>query len=126
MIERNLNIIITKISQALKDFETSKKQAMVARNKHKEAKDEYTKKISELEPKIANIEKELKTLESSLDKSLFQKYKSVKNDGIFPVYTRLKDDACGYCRMEIPKNKLDTLKTADSCICEHCRRIIFK
>lgn len=126
MIERNLNIIITKISKALKDFETSKKQAMVARNKHKEVKDEYTKKISEIEPKIAKLEKDLKAMESTLDNALFSKYKAIKNDGIFPVYTRLKDDACGYCRMEIPKNKLDSLKNADSTICEHCRRVIIK
>ena len=65
-------------------------------------------------------------MESTLDNALFSKYKAIKNDGIFPVYTRLKDDACGYCRMEIPKNKLDSLKNADSTICEHCRRVIIK
>ena len=79
MIERNLNICINNISKSLRDFENNKKTAMVARGKHKEAKDEYTRKLNIIEPKIENLTKELKSLESSLDKGLFAKYKTYKN-----------------------------------------------
>ncbi|MBE5735092.1 MAG: hypothetical protein E7361_01425 [Clostridiales bacterium] len=126
MIERNLNIVITKISTALKEFENNKKTAVLARNKHKEAKDSYTNKIEAIEPKIAKLAGELKKLEGSLDPAIFNKYKTMKNDGIFPVFAKLQNDACGYCRMEIPKSKLDNLKGDSTITCEHCRRIIFR
>ncbi len=126
MIERNLNIVITKISTALKEFENNKKTAILARNKHKEAKDSYTQKIEEIEPKIAKLSSDLKKLEGSIDSTIFNKYKTIKNDGIFPVFVKLQNDACGYCRMEIPKSKLDNLKGDNSIICEHCRRIIMR
>ena len=126
MIERNLNICINNISKALRDFENNKKTAIVARNKHKEAKDEYTRKIKLLEPKIEKINQELKALEGSVNKELFAKYKTYKIDGIFPVFTQLQNDACGYCRMEIAKNKLDNLKNDNFIICEHCRKIIYR
>ena len=126
MIERNLNIVINNISKALRDFENNKKTAIMARNKHKEAKDEYSKKIAQVEPKINKLKDELKALEPSIDSKIFAKYNTCKNDGIFPVFTTLQNDACGYCRMEIPKNKLDNLKNDDYIVCEHCRRIIYK
>ncbi len=126
MIERNLNICINNISKALRDFENNKKTAIVARTKHKEAKDEYTRKLNLLEPKIEKINQELKELEGSLNKELFAKYKAYKVDGIFPVFAKLQNDACGYCRMEIAKNKLDNLKNDNFIICEHCRKIIYR
>ena len=126
MIERNLNIVINKISQALRDFENNKKTAIMARNKHKEAKDSYTKKIEALEPKIQKLIQVLKELEPGLNHEIFTKYNSYKNDGIFPVFVNLNGDACGYCRMEIPKNKLDNLKKDSYIICEHCRRVVYK
>ncbi len=125
MIERNLNIVITKISTALKEFENNKKTAVIAKNKYKDAKEEYSKKVKELEPVIAKKMQDLKSLESKQDPELFAKYKAYKNDGIFPVYTQLQNGACGYCRMELPKNKLDSLKNSNYIVCEHCRRIIF-
>ncbi len=126
MIERNLNIIINKIGRALKDFETNKNQAVMARNKHKEAKDQYSAKVAQIEPKIAKLQEELKAKEKELDQTLFAKYKTMKNDGIFPVFAKLTNDACGYCRIEVPKNKLDNLKGNNTIICEHCRRIIYR
>ncbi len=126
MIERNLNHVITKISNSLKEFENNKKTAVIARNKHKEAKDSYLKKIDAIEPSIQKLAADLKKLESSIKPEIFAKYKAMKNDGIFPVYVRLQNDACGYCRMEIPKNKLDNLKGDNTITCEHCRRIIFR
>lgn len=126
MIERNLNIVINKISQALRDFENNKKTAIMARNKHKEAKDSYTKKLEALEPKIQKLIQTLKELQPSLNSEIFNKYNSYKNDGIFPVFVALQGDACGYCRMEIPKNKLDNLKKDSFIICEHCRRVVYK
>ena len=125
MIEHSLNVVITKISNALKDFENNKKTALIARNKHKEAKEEYNNKIKSLEPKIAKYLQDLKALEPKQNPELFAKYKAYKNDGIFPVFVPLQNGACGYCRMELPKNKLDQLKKDNYIICEHCRRIIF-
>ena len=129
MVERNINIIITKIREILKQFEQTKNSALKARAKHKEAKDNYNNKIAEIEPKIDMIKKQMKDLEKSINHEIFEKYKSVKADGIFPVYVNAKENGvnmfkCGGCGMEIPKGKVDSLKNNGYIVCEQCRRII--
>lgn len=130
MVERNINIIITKIRDLLKNFEQTKNAALKARAKHKEAKDNYNNKIVELDPKIDEIKNQMKSLEKSIDKQMFEKYKTLKADGIFPVYVPAKDSGanlfkCGGCGMEIPRGKVDDLKNKGYINCEQCRRVIF-
>lgn len=129
MVERNINIIITKIRDLLKQFEQAKSSALKARTKHKEAKDNYNNKIAEIEPKIEAIKKQMKELEKGINRELFERYKSVKADGIFPVYVNVRDGGanifkCGGCGMEIPKGKVDLLKSNGYIVCEQCRRVI--
>ena len=129
MVERNINIIITKIRELLKQFEQTKNSALKARAKHKEAKDKYNNKLDEIEPKINEIKKQMKELESLIDRQTFEKYKMIKADGIFPVFVSSKENGpnmfkCGGCGMEIPRGKVDDLKNKGYIVCEQCRRII--
>ncbi len=126
MIERNLNGVINNISRALRDFEANKKNAVVARTKHKEAKDAYTAKVAKLEPTIAKLTADLHAMERDIKPETLAKYRAIKNDGVFPVYTTIQDGSCGYCRMELPKSKIDLLKNTDTIVCDHCHRIILK
>ncbi len=128
MVERNINIIITKIRDLLKGFEQTKNNAIKARAKHKEAKENYSNKVSEIEPKIEELKKQQKILEKSINPDVFEKYKVIKNDGIFPVFVKVKmigtSILCGGCGMEVPKGKADVLKNNKYIQCEQCRRII--
>ena len=127
MIERNLNIILGKAKECLKEFETTKNNVIKARSKHKASKENYEKLIAETEPKINEIKAQMKALEKDINPALLEKYKTMKNDNIFPVYVPLLDGkACYGCRMEVASSKLNKLSNEQFITCEHCGRLIFK
>ena len=127
MIERNLNILIGKAKDLLKEFEVTKNNVIKARSKHKVSKENYEKLIADNEPKIAEIRAQMKSLEKEIDSALLEKYKAMKNDNIFPVYVPLLEGkACHGCRMEVASSKLNKLSTEQFITCEHCGRLIFK
>jgi len=127
MIERNLNIVLGKAKECLKEFETTKNNVIKARSKHKASKENYEKLLSETEPKINEIKTQMKLLEKDINPALLEKYKTMKNDNIFPVYVPLLDGkACYGCRMEVASSKLNKLSSEPFITCEHCGRLIFK
>ncbi|MBQ9795640.1 MAG: hypothetical protein IJW36_01585 [Clostridia bacterium] len=88
-------------------------------------KAQIEKKKQEVAPKIAEIEKKIKELEPSVqDKEKYNKYLSMKEKGIFPVFVNLEDVFCGGCKVELSLNFIEKLKTQKMLSCEHCGRII--
>lgn len=82
-------------------------------------------KKQEVAPKIAELEKKIKELEPNVvDKEKYEKYKEMKANGIFPVYVSLEENFCGGCKVELPLNFIEKLKTKKMLPCEHCGRII--
>ena len=82
-------------------------------------------KKQEVAPKIAEVEKKIKELESSVkDQDKYEKYKQMKEKGIFPVYVNLEENFCGGCKVELPLNFVERLKEKSMLPCEHCGRII--
>lgn len=127
MLERNLNIFINKAKQLLKDFEVTKNNVIKARGKFKTSKENYEKSVSAVEPKIEELKSQLKALEKTCNPALLEKYKTMKNDHIFPVFVPLLDGKnCAGCRMEMASSKLNKLSTEPYIVCEHCGRLIFK
>ena len=113
MLERKLNIIVTKTQEILKQFGSAKNNVIRAKQKHKECKAKYDAKIAELNPKVAKLRQEQKKLESTIDAPLLTKYKNVLHDNIFPVFVPVKENMCGGCRMQLPSGKIDKLKKED-------------
>jgi len=124
LMERNINIIITKIKNSLKEFETTKNTIIKAKQKYNEYKDKYEQSLKSLEPKIKEIEDKMKALESEIEADVLSKYKTAKADKIFPVYVNFDNGHCSGCRVEIPTNKINKLKTDGKIICEQCHRVI--
>lgn len=125
LLERNINIIINKIKQSLKDFEVTKNNMIKARGKYNELKLAYEKSMKNIEPKIKEIEDKMKALEGEIDSTILAKYKTMKNDKIFPVYVSFDNGHCSGCRVEIPTAKANKLKNDGTIICEQCHRIIY-
>ena len=125
MIERNLNIVITKAKELLKEFENTKNNVLKARAKHKESKDKYEQKLNEINPKIEALKKQKASMEKDIQPKFLEKYKAVRNDNIFPVFVPLNGNTCMGCRMELPSSKLNKLSTEQYIICEHCGRVIY-
>ena len=82
-------------------------------------------KKQEVAPKIAELERKIKELEPKVeDMEKYAKYKEMKANGIFPVYVPLEENFCGGCKVELPLNFIEKLKTKKMLPCEHCGRII--
>ena len=82
-------------------------------------------KRQEIAPKIEELNNQIKALEPKVeDKERYAKYKTMKENGIFPVFVPLEGDFCGGCKVELPLNFIEKLKVAKMLPCEHCNRII--
>lgn len=125
LLERNINIMINKIKKSLHDFEVTKNNMIKARGKYTEFKNSYEKSVKSLEPKIKEIEDKMKALEGEIDSNILNKYKTMKNDKIFPVYVTFDNGHCSGCRVEIPTAKANKLKNDGTIVCEQCHRIIY-
>jgi len=127
MIERNLNIVLSKAKEILKEFEITKNNVMKARAKHNSSKENYEKLLKDVEPKLNEIRAQMKAMEPKVTPTLLEKYKTMKNDNIFPVFVPLLDNkSCFGCRMEVASSKLNKLTSEQFITCEHCGRLIYK
>ena len=124
-LERNLNIIINKIKSSLKEFEVTKNNIIKARQKYNEFKSKYEQGVKDITPRIKEIEDKMKDLEKDLDVELFNRYKTIKGDKIFPVFVSFDNGHCSGCRVEIPTSKVNKLKSDGTIVCEQCHRIIY-
>lgn len=126
---------LAKLEQKMRDLNDKASRLVseyaVTRNEHKTLKAKQDKVKLIIDEKQANIlpelEKklaEIKKLEATVDKALYEKYKSVKKDNIFPVFVKLRDNKCGACQMAQSLNFIQKLKQAGMLPCEECRRII--
>lgn len=110
--------IVRKSAELSKKLTEAKMRSTVIKAKIEE-------KRQEVAPKIAEIEKQIKSLEPNVkDAQKYEKYKSIKANGIFPVYVPLEGEFCGGCKVELSLNFIEKLKTNKMLQCEHCNRII--
>ncbi len=123
--EKKLLAIAEQVNSTLNDFETTKKRYAGARNKYNEQKTMFEKEEAMVKPKLEEISKELSKLEKELDPKVLAKYKSLRQDRIFPVLVPYSDNCCGGCRMELSYAAQSKLKAQGYLECEHCRRIIY-
>lgn len=75
-------------------------------------------------PQITEIEEKIKKLEPGANKELYAKYRTLRNDNIFPVFVHLNGNRCGACQMEQSLNFIQKLKQNGMLNCEECRRVI--
>lgn len=125
LLERNINIIMTKIKESLKNFDITKKNIIKAKEKYNDCKEKCDKEAEVIAPKIQELEKKMKALEKDIPADLFAKYNSIKGDKIFPVFVALNDGHCSGCRVELPTAKVNKVKADGSIVCEQCHRIIY-
>ncbi len=125
MLERNINSVLLKIKESLKNFEIIKKNMDTAKAKYNECKELCDKQEEQIKPKITDLQNKKKAMEKELNAELFAKYKELKADLGVPVFVPVDNGHCGKCRVELPTAKLNKLKADGSIVCGECHRIIF-
>lgn len=120
-----LTILEVKMKKLLDEFENCKKQVISSKKIHDENKVLLDKLKAEIEPEVEVARQKLLKQEKNVKPELFQKYRNLKREGIFPVIVKLQDGkSCGYCRVEQSMQKKEKLKENGYTECEQCHRII--
>lgn len=124
-LENRLRANLEKSKTVLQEFDNNKKRNAIARQKHADSKASFEEYYKSKEPKLNEIKQKMQEMQKSLDSSELAKYRTLRQDNIFPVYVPLVNGSrCGGCRMELPSNNLEKLKKYKKLECENCRRII--
>lgn len=125
-LDNRLKAQSEKIKNVLQDYDNNKKSANVARQKHSESKQAFDEYFKEKEPKLNAIKEKMLRMQNELNSSELTKYKSLRQDNIFPVYVPLVNNSrCGGCRIELPSNNIEKINKLGKLECEQCRRIIY-
>lgn len=124
-LDRNINIIITKIKESLKDFDNAKQNIIKAKQKYNIYKSKYEQDIKATMPRIKEIEQKMAEMEKTIKPELLEKYRTLKSENVqLPVIVPMVGGHCSGCRVGIPMAKVNKLKSEKSIVCE-CHRIIY-
>lgn len=107
-----------------KSYQTLRKNHAEMRLQMEQYGEKYNTIKQENSKKILSLEGELQNLENNLSKAELEKYKSKREEKIFPVICTVIDNRCSCCRMQL---SLDTLNKLEQGVeCESCGRILYK
>ena len=122
---RRIEEIVRKAEEVVRKSADLSNKLTEAKKRSAVIKAKIEQKRQEVAPKIAEVEKKIKELEPNVqDKEKYAKYQEMKEKGIFPVFVNLEENFCGGCKVELPLNFIEKLKTHKMLPCEHCSRII--
>lgn len=122
---RKVEDIVRRSEEIVRKSEDLTRKLTEAKIRANTLKAKIEEKRQEIQPKIAEIRKKIAELEPQVeDKEKYEKYKTLKANGIFPVYVALRGNYCGGCGVELPLNFIEKLKTHKMLPCESCGKII--
>lgn len=124
IIEQRMRELTEKSAKLLNDYNVAMNQLKNTKQKVDALKDMIAKMQEEINPQISDIDKKIKALEPEVDKDIYEIYKKMREDNIFPVFVGLNGNRCGGCQMELPLSLLEKLKANGKLKCEECHRII--
>ena len=124
IIEQRMRELTEKSTKLLNDYNVAMNQLKNTKQKVDALKEMIAKMQEEINPQISDIDKKIKALEPEVDKDIYEIYKKMREDNIFPVFVGLNGNRCGGCQMELPLSLLEKLKANGKLKCEECHRII--
>lgn len=124
MLEQRMRELTDKGARLLNDYNTAMNKLKDTKSKCDALKDMLAKKKELATPEIEKLQQQIKQLEKDVDGKMYDKYKSMRNDNIFPIFVKLTSNRCGGCQMEQSLNFIQKLKQNGMASCEECRRII--
>ncbi len=124
-LEKRMLSYEKKAKSLLQEFDSIKKKMAVAKSRHQESKGKFDEYYKSRQPEILELKQKIENLEKTLDENFVNKYKTLKQDGIFPVLVPLVDKRCGGCRMELSSIALEKVDENGRLECPSCRRLIY-
>ena len=125
---KTLSATAAKIEEEIKgvivEFAQIKKKTAAAQAQYKENAPKYADLKNSLKEKQESVKKELDGLRKNVDPALMERYLK-KRAGFYPVIYEVKNNACGFCSMQLSMSEAGKLKNGDIIECEHCGRLLF-
>lgn len=123
-LEQKMRELNDKASRLVNEFNMAMAEFRELKFKQDKMKKIVDDKKATVLPEIADKQAEIKKLEAGVDKAMYEKYKTLRDDNIFPVFVHLRGNRCGGCQMEQSLNFIQKLKQKGMLPCEECRCII--
>ncbi|MCH5351740.1 MAG: hypothetical protein J1F39_07220 [Clostridiales bacterium] len=108
------------------------KTGNVAKQKYNDSKAKHGELVASKADEVKRLQTELAKMESLLDKTLFEEYKKLSDDSVFPPVVPAHGDekkgaySCGGCGIGLSQQANTLIKDEGWCRCDNCRRIIVK
>lgn len=84
----------------------------------------YDEEYKQAAVKLEALKKKVAKEAQGIDAELLEKYKAIKRHSTPPI-TRIHDDRCGGCNMQLPAADMNRVRTGAAFVeCENCGRII--
>jgi len=123
-LEQKMRELNDKASRLVNEFNLGMTELRGLKAKQDKMKKIIDDKQATILPEVADKQAQIKKLEASADKALYEKYKALRADNIFPVFVHLRGNRCGGCQMEQSLSFVQKLKQKGMLPCEECRCII--
>ncbi len=123
-IEQKMRELNDRSTKLVNEFNIAMTNQYNMRTRQSQLKQILDQKQANVLPLIEEKQAQIKKLEADVDKSMYEKYRNLVKDNIFPVFVHLKDNRCSACRMEQSLHFIQKLKQTGMLSCEECRRII--
>lgn len=119
------NKIAEEIKGIVAEYDKIKATTRAAQAQYKENADKYKELEGSLKGEKEKIEKELASLKKDVDATLMERYLKKRADKMYPIVYAVKNNACGYCRMELSMADMNKLKNGEVIDCEQCGKMIY-
>ncbi len=125
-IERNLAAIAKEMSDISRSFDDYRKKVPTIQKEYRYWREQFDQMRKECLPEVNSIKAQMREVEQTLDPRIVDKFKKLKEQGIYPPFVQIAENRCSGCRVEIPNGQLSTLESVGYVECENCHRVVYK
>jgi len=126
-VERKLNEVKTKSDELIKKYKESQTRGKKMREAYILNKNKFEELRMSKKPQMDSIKKEMFEIRESGDKAIFKKYDELSSEKKLPAFVALMGkDTCGGCGMQNSQKTIAELSQKGMCICDNCKRVIYK
>ena len=122
--------MMVRADEALKLYVKANNEGKSSKENYNKAKETYDKKVAVPLKQNEELKPKVEALRKKVDPKLLSEYDALVAQNIIPPFVQVHGDEkeyrCGGCNMGLFGAARDTLRNNGRCICDVCKRIIYK
>ena len=122
--------MMVKSDEAIKLYVKANNEGKSSRENYTKAKETYESKVSKPLKQNEELKPRAEELRKKVSPKLISEYDSLVAQNVVPPFVQVQGDEkeyrCGGCNMGLSGSAKDTLKNVGRCVCDVCKRIIYK